>query len=170
MARIFKNENELKQYFYKVESKVVDAVSNKLLKDFQDHLDKTIYGVPGVDYQRYYKKGGFYSGWETITGVKSAINDYVKTLMYNPNKLISYESDLKNGQIAHGGRGYEDVRAAMVSILNDASFNDFASVNGGAKYLQNGGIGYWDSYLKDAEDKIDKWFDEEFSKYGIRRG
>ena len=40
MAKTFKTENELKQYLYKVESKVIDAVSKKLLEDFRADQEK----------------------------------------------------------------------------------------------------------------------------------
>ncbi len=170
MAKTFKTENELKQYLYKVESKVIDAVSKKLLEDFQKHLMKTVYGAPPGKYQRYGENHGFYSGWEIVTGVKSAINDYVKVLMFNGNKLISPQNDMRNSQMSHGGREGEDIRNMMAEVLNNINYNDYFSYNGGAKYLVDGGVGYWTSYLENVEDKIDKWFNDEFLKYGIKRG
>lgn len=170
MARTFKNGTEMKQYFYKVEAKVIDAVSAKLLADFQNHLDKTIYAAPPGEYQRYYNNGGFYSGWEIVTGVKSITNDYVKTLMFDSNKLIAPQNDMRNGQMSHGGRDGGDIRSMMAEVLNNASDNYYYSYSGGAKYLINGGIGYWTSYLETLESKIYEWLDAEFAKYGIKRG
>lgn len=169
-AKIFKNEKELKQYLYKIEAEVIDAVSKKLLEDFQKHLRATIYGAAPGEYQRYEDKGGFFSGWEIITGVKSAINDYAKTLIFNGNRLIAPQNDMRNSQMSHGGRNGEDIRNMMAEILNNATYNDWYAYNGGAKYLSGGGVGYWTSYLEGVEDKIDKWFDDEFLKYGIKRG
>ena len=52
MAQIFNNENELKNYFNKVIKEAVEAVSEKLLKDFLKHLDETVYGVKPGEYTK----------------------------------------------------------------------------------------------------------------------
>lgn len=170
-VKIFNNETEISQYFNKVCSKAVEAVSEKLLKDFQNHLNKTIYAAKPGEYQRYHNNGGFYSGWIIKTEKFSGqIGKYVKSLVFDGNKLINYQSDDRNGNIAHGGRGYEDIRSLMPDILNDRVVNDYLSVAGGAKYLFGSGKGYWDTYLVDLDKKVIKWFNEELGKYGIKRG
>ncbi len=176
MAKTFTTENELKQYLYKIESKAIDAVSKKLLEDFQEHLDETIYNPKhqGI-YHRYREKQGFYSGWEIVAGAKSAMNDYVKTLVFNSNNLLLPQDDFINENKAHGGSNRSDIRAMMAKVLNDYGMNKTYSEVSGAHYLDNadcapGRIGYWDSYLQNLDAKILKWFDDELGSYGIKRG
>ena len=59
----------------------------------------------------------------------------------------------------------------MVWILNSWISNNEYSYNYGANYLANdySADGYWDSYLKDIDNKIEKWLNDEFKKYGITR-
>ena len=74
--------------------------------------------------------------------------------------------------MAHAGNG-EDIRDIMDSILNVSWFNTEYSYDGGARYLKDGsfgaGHGYWDTYLATIDEKIEKWLDKEFKKYGISR-
>ena len=56
----------------------------------------------------------------------------------------------------------------MSWILNDVTFNDLYSYAGGAHYLENND-GYWNTYLAGIDDKIEKWLNDEFKKYGIVR-
>lgn len=160
--------------------RVIDSVSNKLLEDFRRHLDDTIYasfsrdesedeyGAKQQYYARNYNKGGFYAGWEIKKDQSSALKGYIRRLAFDGGKLVapSYSNDL-----AHGGLGGRDVRGSMPWILNDIMSNDIYSYGGGAKYLADGGssVGYWSSYLKDIDNKIEKWLGDEFRKYGISR-
>ena len=152
--------------------KVIDAVSETLLKDFRQHLDATIYAAPKGDYVRNRENGGFYAGQEIKEDQSSALKGYIRRLAFDGSKLVAPSDD--NGW-AHGGNWggspSGDQRGKMYWILNDLTSNDYYSYNGGAKYLADGGnsIGYWDSYLKDIDNKIEKWLNDEFKKYGITR-
>ena len=149
---------------------VINNVSNTLLRDFQGHLDSTIYAAPpGKQYERKRENGGFYSGWEIRENQSSAINGYVRTLAFNGGKLVA-PSEI-NGW-AHGGKWGGspggDQRGKMPWILNSIEANDIYSYAGGANYLE-GNRGYWDDYMYDIDEKIEKWLDIEFKKYGIGR-
>lgn len=152
--------------------RVVDAVSESLLKDFRHHLDATIYAAPKGDYVRNREDGGFYAGWEIKEDQSSALKGYIRRLAFDGSKLVAPSES--NGW-AHGGdwggSPGGDQRGKMYWILNDLTSNDYYSYNGGAKYLADGrnSIGYWDSYLSDIDNKIKKWLDDEFKKYGIVR-
>ena len=152
--------------------KVIDAVSETLLKDFRQHLDATIYAAPKGDYVRNRENGGFYAGWEIKEDQSSALKGYIRRLAFDGSKLVAPSES--NGW-AHGGdwggSPGGDQRGKMPWILNDLTSNDYYSYNGGAKYLADGrnSIGYWDSYLKDIDNKIEKWLNDEFKKYGITR-
>lgn len=153
---------------------VINNVSNTLLKDFQEHLDSTIYATPpGEQYERNREDGGFYSGWEIRENQSSALKGYIRTLAFDGGKLVAPSGS--NGW-AHGGNWGGspggDQRGKMPWILNYADINEQYSYAGGAKYLADGtnSIGYWDSYLKDIDKKIEKWLNDEFKKYGIIRG
>ena len=152
--------------------KVIDAVSETLLKDFRQHLDATIYAAPKGDYVRNRENGGFYAGWEIKEDQSSALKGYIRRLAFDGSKLVAPSES--NGW-AHGGNWGGspggDQRGKMYWILNDLTSNDYYSYNGGAKYLADGrnSIGYWDSYLSDIDNKIKKWLDDEFKKYGIVR-
>ena len=152
--------------------KVIDAVSETLLKDFRQHLDATIYAAPKGDYVRNRENGGFYAGWEIKKDQSSALKGYIRRLAFDGSKLVAPSGD--NGW-AHGGNWggnpSGDQRGNMSWILNDFTSNDYYSYNEGAKYLADGrnSIGYWDSYLSDIDNKIEKWLNDEFKKYGITR-
>ena len=152
--------------------KVIDAVSETLLKDFRQHLDATIYAAPKGDYVRNRENGGFYAGWEIKEDQSSALKGYIRRLAFDGSKLVAPSES--NGW-AHGGDWGDspggDQRGKMSWILNDLTSNDYYSYNGGAKYLADGrnSIGYWDSYLSAIDNKIKKWLDDEFKKYGIVR-
>ena len=152
--------------------RVVDAVSESLLKDFRHHLDATIYAAPKGDYVRNREDGGFYAGWEIKEDQSSALKGYIRRLAFDGSKLVAPSES--NGW-AHGGdwggSPGGDQRGKMYWILNDLTSNDYYSYNGGAKYLADGrnSIGYWDSYLSDIDNKIKKWLDDEFKTYGIVR-
>ena len=152
--------------------KVIDAVSETLLKDFRQHLDATIYAAPKGDYVRNRENGGFYAGWEIKEDQSSALKGYIRRLAFDGSKLVA---PLESNGWAHGGdwggSPGGDQRGKMSWILNDLTSNDYYSYNGGAKYLADGrnSIGYWDSYLSDIDNKIKKWLDDEFKKYGIVR-
>lgn len=152
---------------------VINNVSNTLLKDFQGHLDSTIYAAPpGEQYERNRANGGFYSGWEIRENQSSALSGYVRTLAFDGGKLVAPSES--NGW-AHGGNWggspSGDFRNDMVWILNSWISNNEYSYNYGANYLANdySADGYWDSYLKDIDNKIEKWLNDEFKKYGITR-
>lgn len=152
---------------------VINNVSNTLLKDFQGHLDSTIYAAPpGEQYERNRANGGFYSGWEIRENQSSALSGYVRTLAFDGSKLVAPSDD--NGW-AHGGNWggspSGDFRNDMVWILNSWISNNEYSYHYGANYLANdySADGYWDSYLKDIDNKIEKWLNDEFKKYGITR-
>lgn len=149
---------------------VINNVSNTLLKDFQIHLDSTIYAAsPGEQYERNRANGGFYSGWEIKENQSSVLSGYVRTLAFDGGKLVAPSES--NGW-AHGGNWGGspggDQRGKMPWILNDIQANGIYSYAGGANYLY-GNQGYWDSYLKDIDNKIEKWLNDEFKKYGISR-
>lgn len=149
--------------------KVIDAVSETLLKDFRQHLDATIYAAPKGDYVRNRENGGFYAGWEIKKDQSSALKGYIRRLAFDGGNLVA-PSDY-NGW-AHGGNwgGLPggDQRGKMYWILNDIQSNNDYSYAGGAKYLENND-GYWNTYLANIDDKIDKWLNDEFKKYGIVR-
>ena len=167
----FNNKNEIEKYFNQVMKNVIEAVSDKLLRDFLKHLDNTIYAAPkGTEYVRLRANGGFYSGWGIKSEQKQAIGDYVRSLVFKGSNLAAPTSE--NG-LAHGGANGGDQRGKMAWILNDLAANYDYAYNEGANYLtQSSGnsIGYWTSYLQDWEKKCDKWFSEELKKYGIQRG
>ena len=56
----------------------------------------------------------------------------------------------------------------MSWILNDITSNDLYSYAGGVYYLDIND-GYWNTYLAGIDDKVDKWLNDEFKKYGIVR-
>ena len=152
--------------------KVIDAVSKTLLKDFRQHLDATIYAAPKGDYVRNRENGGFYAGWEIKEDQSSALKGYIRRLAFDGSKLVAPSDD--NGW-AHGGNWggspSGDFRNDMVWILNSWISNNEYSYHYGANYLANDYNidGYWDSYLKDIDNKIEKWLNDEFKKYGITR-
>lgn len=171
MAQTFNNNNEMKSYFNKVIEEVIEAVSNDLLNDFLKHIDETIYAAKPGEYERYYKDGGFYSGWKISDEQDKQIGDYVKALVFDGSRLIAPQNDMRNSQMSHGGHDGSDVRNLMAMILNNAYDNLMYSYNGGALYLAElSSQGYWDSYVIDLDKKIIKWFDKELGKYGIKRG
>ena len=152
---------------------VINNVSNTLLKDFQEHLGATIYAAPpGEKYKRNRENGGFYDGWEIRENQSSALKGYIRTLAFDGGKLVAPSES--NGW-AHGGNWdgspSGDFRNDMVWILNSWISNNEYSYNYGANYLANdySADGYWDSYLKDIDNKIEKWLNDEFKKYGITR-
>lgn len=171
MAQTFNNNNEMENYFNKVIEEVIEAVSNDLLNDFLKHIDETIYAAKPGEYERYYKDGGFYSGWKISDEQDKQIGDYVKALVFDGSRLIAPQNDMRNSQMSHGGHDGSDVRNLMAMILNNAYDNLMYSYNGGALYLAElSSQGYWDSYVLDLDKKIVKWFDKELGKYGIKRG
>jgi hypothetical protein len=171
MAQTFNNNNEMENYFNKVIEEVIEAVSNDLLNDFLKHIDETIYAAKPGEYERYYKDGGFYSGWKISDEQDKQIGDYVKALVFDGSRLIAPQNDMRNSQMSHGGHDGSDVRNLMAMILNNAYDNLMYSYNGGALYLAElSSQGYWDSYVIDLDKKIVKWFDKELGKYGIKRG
>lgn len=167
------NTTQLNKELSNILETVIDNVSNTLLEDFQEHLNSTIYAAsPGEQYKRNKVDGGFYSGWEIRKNQSSALKGYIRTLAFDGNKLVPPS---ENNGWAHGGdwggSPGGDQRGKMPWILNDLTSNDYYSYNGGAKYLADGrnSIGYWDSYLSNIDNKIKKWLDDEFKKYGIVR-
>lgn len=170
-TKIFDNPIEMENYFNQIIEKVIEVVSHNLLNDFLKHLDDTIYAAKPGEYERYYKDGGFYSGWKISEEQNKQIGDYVRALVFDGSRLIAPSSDMKNSQMSHGGSDGSDVRNLMAMILNNAYDNLMYSYNGGALYLADlNSEGYWDSYVKDLDKKIYKWFNEELKKYGIQRG
>lgn len=178
MAQTFNNNSEMENYFNKVIEKAIEAVSNNLLKDFQEHIKNTIYSARPGEYVRYggasgLGEGGFGSGWKISDEKNKQIGDYVKSLVFDGSKLIAPQNDMINSQRSHGdGEFGLDLRNMMMEILNDYYMNSSKeySYSGGAKYLKTPGQGYWDSYLINLDKKIIKWFDEELGEYGIKRG
>lgn len=163
------NSNQLNKELETILMNVVDAVCNTLLKDFQQHLNATIYAAPtGIDYKRNKENGGFYSGWKIKEQQKSAISGYIKGLVFDGGLL---KAPSYNNGLAHGGVDGRDIRGYMAEILNDITSNDIYSYAGGAKYLSDGSnnVGYWTSYLSEIDKKIESWLDLEFKKYGIVR-
>lgn len=165
------DKKDLEKTLNDILEKVINNVADKLLKDFRRHLDNTVYSPPENRYERYGSNGGFYSGWEIEKAHK-----YVRSLIFNPSNLIHPSKDTRNDfyetGLAHGGNspGNKDYRSDMPWILNDITSNNNYSRSGGARYLDNTNIGYWDSYMRDIDDKVTKWLDDEFKKYGITRG
>lgn len=170
MAKIFDNSTEMESYFNKVVEEVIEAVSQNLLDDFLKHLDNTIYKATPGEYTRYYKDGGFYSGWTISDEANKKIGDYVRSLIFDGSRLIAPQNDMINSQMSHGGDTGADFRNVMMQILNDPDLNFSYSYNGGAKYFENSNEGYWDSYTKDLDRKVNNWFNKELNKYGIKRG
>ena len=167
------NTTQLNKELSKILETVVDNVSNTLLKDFQKHLDSTIYAAsPGEKYKRNKADGGFYAGWEIKEDQSSALKGYIRRLAFDGSKLVAPSES--NGW-AHGGNWggspSGDFRNDMVWILNSWISNNEYSYHYGANYLANdySADGYWDSYLKDIDNKIEKWLNDEFKKYGITR-
>ena len=167
------NTTQLNKELSKILETVVDNVSNTLLKDFQKHLDSTIYAAsPGEKYKRNKADGGFYAGWEIKEDQSSALKGYIRRLAFDGSKLVAPSDD--NGW-AHGGNWggspSGDFRNDMAWILNSWISNNEYSYHYGANYLANdyNADGYWDSYLKDIDNKIEKWLNDEFKKYGITR-
>lgn len=152
--------------------KVIDAVSETLLKDFRQHLDATIYAAPKGDYVRNRENGGFYAGWEIKEDQSSALKGYIRRLAFDGGKLVAPSES--NGW-AHGGKWGGspggDQRGKMPWILNYSNINEQYSYAGGAYYIRGGGQyeGYWDDYMYDIDEKIEKWLNDEFKKYGITR-
>ena len=152
--------------------KVIDAVSETLLKDFRQHLDATIYSAPKGDYVRNRENGGFYAGWEIKEDQSSALKGYIRRLAFDGGKLVAPSES--NGW-AHGGKWGGspggDQRGKMPWILNYSNINEQYSYAGGAYYIRGGGQyeGYWDDYMYDIDEKIEKWLNDEFKKYGITR-
>ena len=152
--------------------KVIDAVSETLLKDFRQHLDATIYSTPKGDYVRNRENGGFYAGWEIKEDQSSALKGYIRRLAFDGGKLVAPSES--NGW-AHGGKWGGspggDQRGKMPWILNYSNINEQYSYAGGAYYIRGGGQyeGYWDDYMYDIDEKIEKWLNDEFKKYGITR-
>ena len=152
--------------------KVIDAVSETLLKDFRQHLDATIYAAPKGDYVRNRENGGFYAGWEIKEDQSSALKGYIRRLAFDGGKLVAPSES--NGW-AHGGKWGGspggDQRGKMPWILNYSDINKQYSYAGGAYYIRGGGQyeGYWDDYMHDIDEKIEKWLNDEFKKYGITR-
>lgn len=167
-SKTFSTEAELMTYLDGVMSKVIESVSDKLLKDFLHHLDETIYSPKPGKYHRYYKNGGFYAGWYIQDDVKKKCREYVKSLVFDGDRLIAPEEDMHNSQMTHGGRDGNDIRDIIAMVLNNPMYNDYYAYNGGAKYLEDSNQGYWDSYISDIEKKCEKWFDNELKKYNIR--
>ena len=152
--------------------RVVDAVSESLLKDFRHHLDATIYAAPKGDYVRNREDGGFYAGWEIKKDQSSALKGYIRRLAFDGGNLVAPSES--NGW-AHGGKWGGspggDQRGKMPWILNYSDINEQYSYAGGAYYIRGGGQydGYWDDYMYDIDEKIEKWLNDEFKKYGIAR-
>ena len=167
-TQIFNNEQELKTYFDSIMQQVIEAVSSDLLKDFLGHLDNTIYAAPKGEYDRYYKQGGFYSGWKISEDVSKATQQYVRSLIFDGSQLVAPQDDMKNSQMSHGGDTGADFRNVMMQILNDPDLNFSYSYNGGAKYFESTNQGYWDTYIIDIKDKCEKWFNKYLKQYGIR--
>lgn len=172
------NENELERMFAgqvtQMLDEITDNIMNKLLQDFQKHLDKTVYS-PRPDtgannpYKRLKKNGGFYSGWIIKENQKSALKGIVKSMVFDGSLLTppSY-----NNGLAHGGATGRDQRGKMTWILNDFLANDYYSYFEGAYYLRKesgNSVGYWDSYLPGLEKKMNGWINAELKKYGINR-
>ena len=63
--------------------KVIDTVSDTLLKDFRLHLDATIYAAPKGNYVRNRDDWGFYSGWEIKKDQSSALKGYIRRLAFD---------------------------------------------------------------------------------------
>ena len=164
-TRTFQNLDEVYSYFQNILDEIVDIVSIKLLDDFREHLEDTVYAPKEGNYTRYYKNGGFYSGWYV-----KKIKECVREMAFDGSRLVAPSDDYLNSQMAHGGSSGGDQRGKMAWILNDMVANYDYSYNGGAYYLRNQNEGYWDSYIKELESKLDRWFDIEFKKYGITRG
>lgn len=161
------DKKSLEKTLSNILEKVIDNVANKLLEDFREHLDETIYSASKGTYQRLYDKGGFYSGWTIKKEQKSAIKGYIKSLGFQGGLL---DAPSQYNDFAHGGYNGRDQRGNMPWILNDITSNNDYSHSGGARYLDDTNIGYWDSYMRDIDNKIMKWLDDEFKKYGITRG
>ena len=163
----FTNNSQMESYFNNILKQIIRNVGNNLLEDFQKHLDETIYKPKEGWYKRYYKNGGFYSGWHIV-----ALDDFCRVLMYDPSRLVEHSQDWVNKFIGHGGDIKEhsrDYRGVLPQVLNELDMNDSYSTFGGAYYPRGGGK-YWDEYKKEVYKKIEKWFDEEFKKYKIRKG
>ena len=151
---------------------VIDAVYETLLKDFRQHLEETIYAAQKGDYVRNRENGGFYAGWEIKEDQSSALKGYIRRLAFDGGKLVAPSES--NGW-AHGGKWGGspggDQRGKMPWILNYSNINEQYSYAGGAYYIRGGGQydGYWDDYMYDIDEKIEKWLNDEFKKYGITR-
>lgn len=160
-TKTFNNGTEIENYFNQILEQVINNVSKKLLEHMHDILNETVY-FPHTNeqYEPLKEKRGFYKGWDIEKTTK-----YVRTLLFNPNKL-----SLNIIQGSHVGDWEGDMRAYMPSILNSDRENKKHSYAKGAKYLDDNNEGYWDMFQIQLNQKIREWFDEEFSKYGIRRG
>ena len=81
--------------------KVINAVSETLLKEFRQHVDATIYAAAKGDYVRNRENGGFYAGWEIKKDQSSALKGYIRRLAFDGSKLVAPSES--NGW-AHGGK------------------------------------------------------------------
>lgn len=168
----FTDSAKLNKELSNIVEKVIDAVSDTLLRDFREHLDETVYSPRPIlpyevenPYQRLKTNGGFYSGWD-IDKTKKLI----RSLYFDGDRLAAPSYD--NG-LAHGGNDENgDIRSYIAEVLNSLEMNANESYWNGAYYLSEygGSVGYWDSYMRDIDDKVEKWLDAEFKKYGATRG
>lgn len=168
------NKNELEKMFAgqvtQMLDEITDNIMNKLLQDFQKHLDETIYSPRlNSSYKRLKENGGFYSGWVIKENQRSALKGIVKSMVFDGSLLAP---PTYSNYLAHGGATGGDQRGKMAWILNDLSANFDYSYWEGAYYLSKdsgNSIGYWDSYLPKLERKMDEWINTELKKYGINR-
>ncbi len=179
MAKTFNNQAEVDAYLNSIVDKVLDNVAQKLLDHMHMILDEYLYNnghkdgardkngkiKPNIPYYKHlYDNGGFYAGW-TIEKSKG----YVRTLLFDSSKLA-----LNPEQASHLGSGDRDVRNLMPRILDDKDFEgkDENFRFHGSNYRDENpdNRSYWDMFQAQLNSLITDWFDEEFSKYGIKRG
>ncbi len=161
----FDNDGQIETMMNKILEDVLDKSAQRLLEEFQKHLMSTVYNSKyrNYSYKRYLQNGGFYSGW-FIDSTKK----FIRSLMFDGNLLVSPSEDATNHGYTHGNPNGVDRRHDMPSILNDFAKNIDKSDFSGAKYLsQTGGIGYWDSFMADIEERVERIVTEEFAKYHI---
>ena len=108
MAQTFNNNNEMKNYFNKVIEEAIEAVSNDLLKDFQEHIKNTIYSAKPGEYVRYggangLGEGGFGSGWKISDEQNKQIGDYARLRM--KERFLNNEIKPKNAPMTIAYKG-----------------------------------------------------------------
>lgn len=160
------NEAQLLNMFQSVAKEVIRESSNRILDMLIKYIYKYTYEYGG-DNVEYYDGSGtptyeFVESWfvNKMTGTANRVASQVMqdwmSMSYDPDTYL------------HGSKYTGDVRKELADILNvdGVSAGDFSG-------YENSKVrrAYFDILLKDLNDgEMIKIFDEEFAKFGFRRG